>query len=282
MQADQVRLLRAAVATCRPGGRAVYATCTFAPEENEAVVDAVLREADGALAVRPASLAGLRAAPGLTEWEGRAFDASLSGALRIWPHLNDTGGFFIAVLDVLDRPPWAERADRASLAPVDLGVPADADPAVDSIVEHFGVPPETLEGIRIVRRNRLGLHAVAADHAPPPSIELDSAGFLFLRDDGRVPKLTTAGALAIGGSAKRRALEVDGASAAAFVARKAFAVAGGSAEDGSGREAPGRGYVLPRFRGYPLGVGWTDGADEHGRSVVESLYPKGWGAGGGG
>ncbi len=36
-------ILLRAVVCCRPGGRIVYSTCTFAPEENEAVVDAVLR-----------------------------------------------------------------------------------------------------------------------------------------------------------------------------------------------------------------------------------------------
>ncbi|MGD8498070.1 MAG: RsmB/NOP family class I SAM-dependent RNA methyltransferase, partial [Chromatiales bacterium] len=35
----QAALLKRAVALCRPGGRIVYSTCTFAPEENERVVD---------------------------------------------------------------------------------------------------------------------------------------------------------------------------------------------------------------------------------------------------
>jgi len=38
--------------------------------------------------------------PGLTEWDGEAFDSSLANAARIYPHQNDTGGFFVAKLEV--------------------------------------------------------------------------------------------------------------------------------------------------------------------------------------
>lgn len=46
----QRALLRRAIDLCRPGGWIVYATCTFAPEENEAVVDQVMRERRGEVA----------------------------------------------------------------------------------------------------------------------------------------------------------------------------------------------------------------------------------------
>jgi 16S rRNA C967 or C1407 C5-methylase (RsmB/RsmF family) len=40
----QMLLLEAVIRRCRTGGRILYSTCTYAPEENEAVVDAVLSE----------------------------------------------------------------------------------------------------------------------------------------------------------------------------------------------------------------------------------------------
>lgn len=95
----QTALLHRAVMLCRPGGRIVYATCTFAPEENELVVDAVLHRWGGALRLLPVRLEAFRSAPGLTEWNGRRLHPSLVYALRVWPHLNDTGGFFVAVLE---------------------------------------------------------------------------------------------------------------------------------------------------------------------------------------
>lgn len=99
----QRAILRQAVRRCRPGGRVVYSTCTYAPEENEAIIDAVLRDVGpDALRLRPARIDGVTGCPGLTTWQGRSFHPSLAKTLRVWPHQNDTGGFFVAVLEKAD------------------------------------------------------------------------------------------------------------------------------------------------------------------------------------
>lgn len=95
----QKAILRRAVALSRPGGRIVYSTCTYAPEENEAVVNAVLNEWEGTVRLLPACIGGLTTSPGLTSWCGEAYDPSLAHCLRVWPHQNDSGGFFVAVLE---------------------------------------------------------------------------------------------------------------------------------------------------------------------------------------
>ena len=96
----QLAILRKAVQLTRPGGRVVYSTCTYAPEENEGVVGALLAEAEpGSLRLLPARIDGLRSAPGVVEWNGECWDASLERAMRIWPHHNDSGGFFVAVIE---------------------------------------------------------------------------------------------------------------------------------------------------------------------------------------
>jgi NOL1/NOP2/sun family putative RNA methylase len=93
----QKGILRRAVQATRPGGTVVYSTCTFAPEENEAVLDHVLGAEDCRLADIDAPLDGV---PGVTGWEGERYDPSVEKALRIYPHHNDTGGFFCAKLEV--------------------------------------------------------------------------------------------------------------------------------------------------------------------------------------
>lgn len=96
----QTAILRKAVQRCRPGGRIVYSTCTYAPEENEAVVDAVLCDyGTDTLRMLPARIEGVTHDPGLTEWQGQHFHPSMENAMRVWPHQNDTGGFFVAVLE---------------------------------------------------------------------------------------------------------------------------------------------------------------------------------------
>jgi NOL1/NOP2/sun family putative RNA methylase len=95
--ATQRSLLTRAVRVTKPGGRVVYSTCTFAPEENEAVLDGVLASED----CRMASLElPIRSRPGVTTWRGDTYDEAVSQAHRIYPHLNDTGGFFLAALEV--------------------------------------------------------------------------------------------------------------------------------------------------------------------------------------
>jgi NOL1/NOP2/sun family putative RNA methylase len=93
----QKGILRRAVQATRPGGVVVYATCTFAPEENEAVLDYVL-DAEPCRVV-DVDLP-LRTHPGVTEWDGERFDESVARAHRVYPHDNDTGGFFCAKLAV--------------------------------------------------------------------------------------------------------------------------------------------------------------------------------------
>jgi NOL1/NOP2/sun family putative RNA methylase len=93
----QKGILRRAVQATRSGGVVVYSTCTFAPEENEAVLDHVLDAEDCRLVDFDAPLDGV---PGVTEWEGDEYDPSVEKALRIYPHHNDTGGFFCAKVEV--------------------------------------------------------------------------------------------------------------------------------------------------------------------------------------
>jgi tRNA (cytosine49-C5)-methyltransferase len=93
----QKGILRRAVQATREGGTIVYSTCTFAPEENEAVVQHALDE--GGCRVVDFDLT-LDHSPGLTEWNGEAYDDDLEQTARIYPHQNDTGGFFIAKLEV--------------------------------------------------------------------------------------------------------------------------------------------------------------------------------------
>ena len=78
-----------------PGGRLVYATCTFAPEENELVLDHCLKDD---ARIEPISIDGLRSAAGVTSWRGRELRPDCANLARFWPHHNDTGGFSVALV----------------------------------------------------------------------------------------------------------------------------------------------------------------------------------------
>lgn len=95
----QRALLEKAVRLTRPGGTILYVTCTFAPEENEAVVSHALER--WPVALDPLHLP-VPHAPGLTRFEDDRFDDRLEGAARIYPHHLDSGGLFLARLRRLD------------------------------------------------------------------------------------------------------------------------------------------------------------------------------------
>lgn len=91
----QRALLEKAVRLTRPGGVVMYVTCTFAPEENEAVVS-------DALARLPVEIEPLELpvphARGITSFQGERYDPRVEGAARIYPHHLDSGGLFLAKL----------------------------------------------------------------------------------------------------------------------------------------------------------------------------------------
>ncbi len=96
MVVKQRGLLLTAGRAVRPGGVLVYSTCTFAPEENEGVIDWFLRKTGGAfqLEVIPWS-DDVPRYPAVFEWRGRGFDPRVEECSRILPSgLFD--GFFIA------------------------------------------------------------------------------------------------------------------------------------------------------------------------------------------
>lgn len=92
----QKALLHAALDACKPGGVVLYATCTLAPEENEAVLARAIKrypdmrlepliELDGAL-------------PALGEWKGKAFPPQIAEHARRLPPGPVWDGFFLARL----------------------------------------------------------------------------------------------------------------------------------------------------------------------------------------
>lgn len=91
----QDRLIEVAARMVRPGGILVYSTCSFAPEENELVVDRLLQKF-GDITVEPLRYGS----GGLTKFGDMVFDGQLKNARRLYPHIHDTTGFFIARLRI--------------------------------------------------------------------------------------------------------------------------------------------------------------------------------------
>ncbi|XP_062986267.1 RNA cytosine C(5)-methyltransferase NSUN2 [Elgaria multicarinata webbii] len=143
----QLRIATRGVEQLAEGGRMVYSTCSLNPVENEAVIASLLEKSEGALELADVSseLPGLKRMPGVMQWkvmtkDGQWFEdwknvpsnrqtqirptmfplkdeeklkaLHLERCLRILPHHQNTGGFFVAVLIKKSAMPWNKRQPK--------------------------------------------------------------------------------------------------------------------------------------------------------------------------
>ena len=98
----QQTILRAAIRAVRPGGRVVYSTCSLEPEENEQVIDTVLKQtADARQLSLESNIDALRTNNVLTAAAAERLHRQLTsqGALHLLPDRFHTDGFFIAQIE---------------------------------------------------------------------------------------------------------------------------------------------------------------------------------------
>ncbi|MEM0505321.1 MAG: RsmB/NOP family class I SAM-dependent RNA methyltransferase [Sulfolobales archaeon] len=92
----QYELLMSSIRSVRSGGYVLYSTCSIAPEEDEFVIDAVLKDFKDVEVVDIPKI--LNFASGLTEFHRMRFSDDLSKCVRVFPHTHDMEGFFICLL----------------------------------------------------------------------------------------------------------------------------------------------------------------------------------------
>jgi 16S rRNA C967 or C1407 C5-methylase (RsmB/RsmF family) len=264
----QKALLRKAVHLCLPGGRILYATCTFAPEENELVVAAILAEFGDQLRLRPARVAGFVASPGITRWHGRSLPPDLANCMRVWPHQNDTGGFFIALLEKMGERGAAKgkEPEQSPISNLQL-TNRERTAVLRPHLERFGMEPAVFDDYHLLRWSKRQLYLLARTAQPPSEPPFETMGLPLIRTSARYPKLTTAAAMAYGRFATQNLIDIQPEQAAAFLARQDITLSAAQQQ-----QCSGTGYVLIRYHTHIIGVGVYRA---HLR-LVESHFPKSW------
>ena len=89
----QKKIILRGVDLLKEKGQMLYSTCTYNPEENEAVVNFLIQNRD--VTLLPIDV-GLNYEKGLTRWRGEKYDIQLERTARFYPHRIDSVGFFMA------------------------------------------------------------------------------------------------------------------------------------------------------------------------------------------
>jgi NOL1/NOP2/sun family putative RNA methylase len=97
MAQKQKKLMYSAVSALRAGGILVYSTCTYAPEENEGILDWALSKFPDQMELENISFSLPNQMAGLGTWDEKTFHPSVRKSVRILPNAQ-MEGFFVARL----------------------------------------------------------------------------------------------------------------------------------------------------------------------------------------
>nr|XP_032650992.1 RNA cytosine C(5)-methyltransferase NSUN2 isoform X2 [Chelonoidis abingdonii] len=225
----QLRIATRGVEQLAEGGRMVYSTCSLNPVENEAVIASLLEKSEGALELADVSseLPGLKWMPGITQWkvmlkDGQWFEAwkdvpsnrqtqirptmfpikdeeklkvmNLERCIRILPHHQNTGGFFVAVLIKKSPMPWNKRQSKLQrkLSQRTGDISESVAAAEDGSVEIIEEPPDAEDKESKETQHLLNAESEQSKKdgvcGPPPCKKMKLFGFkedpfVFLSED---------------------------------------------------------------------------------------------------
>ncbi len=98
--AMQKKLLAFSLKCLKQGGTLVYSTCTHSPEENESVISFALKN----FPVKIESLQlPVKCRQGIPAWQNEQYNPEVQKACRIYPQDNDSEGFFVCKMTLLEE-----------------------------------------------------------------------------------------------------------------------------------------------------------------------------------
>lgn len=272
-QGAQKAILSKAVQLCKPGGKILYATCTYAPEENEQVVNDILTSyGTDVLQLKGINIKDFIFSPGITEWEDCKFEPQLKKAGRIWPHHNDTGGFFMALIEktsALSSKYIQQDAETDSNSEETMSSTA-GDYSLADIVNRYGIRSDFFENLKITAGNRQQINVVNKDHEPPGYFSKGFTGLRVLDLRAADLKLTHPAALHCGAEAQKNCVELNSEQLEQYLQRRIVVL-----DTDELTACKDEGFVLVRHNGFAVGLGIL-ATSATGHKTLKSQFPKTW------
>lgn len=113
----------------KTGGYAVYSTCSVTVEENEAVVQYILRKRPNVKIVDTGL--GSFGSEGFTSFMGKKFDPKMTLTRRYFPHRENVDGFFVCKLKKTGPSPDAKKTDTNGTTSATGDIPAKSASSAD-------------------------------------------------------------------------------------------------------------------------------------------------------
>lgn len=260
----QYAILKKAIQLCKPGGRIVYSTCTFAPEENEAVISQALAHYGDKIRSIPIELPNFTWSQGITSWQGQVFHPDVKNAMRVWPQQNDTGGFFVAVFERLGV------SDTHDIPIYKNALTEDKFFAYKQIMlERFSIPEEKIDQFFYDQASHKGIYMRNQDHVIPDSLKRDVTGLLCIKTKTNFPKLSTGAAGVLGRYAQRHVIVLDESQFHAYLQRQEIIL-----NKNQCQHCDSTGFVVVKYGDYVAGMGLYLTPHEGRGTRLQSLYPK--------
>lgn len=243
----QQNILRVAVKLVRPGGKLLYSTCTFSPEEDEGVIQEILNKYPEMEVVKTVTYDGFD--EGRPDWIDA--DPSLRNAVRLFPHKVAGEGHFACLLQKKggQRPQELKHNLRNQLSKTDIRI---WDSFAGNTLKHqFDVERLAVVGDR--------LYYLPEEIPNTGNLRIAHQGVWLgtIKKDRFEPAHPLALLLQADGFVNRHDLSSSSSGIASYL-------------QGGILESEGNGWTVVTVDGIPLGWGKAV------QGMLKNHYPKGW------
>ena len=240
----QLAILNKAIQLAKPGAKLVYSTCTFSPYENEGVITQALQKWGDQIELLPIQIPHFKTAAGVLEWQEHLFDEQCQLAARIWPHQNNTGGFFMALIR-------KKGAMKNALLTTEILQPMQAEKFdLTDLQKRFEFQENAFSNVGFHQPTKKGWYVHPQPTILPNNLRLDASGLFFYKTAINFPKLSTAAAMVFGKYATKNIVHLTAEQRDFFLTKQDLVL-----DKSAISLVTATGYVLVFYQNFCLGVG---------------------------